>query len=57
MVMVIKCVIIWDTLQGMVIYPTKQEKENTLPRTNMAPENRPSQKESTIPTIHFQVLC
>ena len=25
----------------------------TLPETNIAPENRPSQKESSIPTIHF----
>ncbi len=35
--------------------------EVTLPETNIAPEkaheNRPSQKESSIPTIHFQVLC
>ena len=30
-------------------YPT------TLPRTNIAPENGPSQKENSIPTIHFQV--
>ncbi len=30
---------------------------NTLPETNIAPEKRPSQKESNIPTIHFQVLC
>ncbi len=29
----------------------------TLPETNIAPENRPSQKETSIPTIHFQVLC
>ena len=29
----------------------------TLPETNMVPENRPSQKENSIPTIHFQVLC
>ena len=29
----------------------------TLPKTNIAPENRPFQKESSIPTIHFQVLC
>ena len=27
----------------------------TLPETNMAPENRPSQKETSIPTIHFQM--
>ena len=25
----------------------------TLPETNIAPENRPPQKESSIPTIHF----
>ena len=25
----------------------------TLPETNVAPENRPSQKETSIPTIHF----
>ena len=29
----------------------------TLPKTNIAPENRPSQKETHLPTIHFQVLC
>ena len=29
----------------------------TLPRTNVAPENRPSEKETSIPTINFQVLC
>ena len=29
----------------------------TLPETNIAPENRPSQKESSVPTIIIQVLC
>ncbi len=29
----------------------------TLPETNIAPENRSSQKETNIPTIHFQGLC
>ena len=29
----------------------------TLPETNIATENRPSQKETHLPTIHFQVLC
>ena len=29
----------------------------TLPETNIAPENILSQKETSIPTIHFQVLC
>ncbi len=28
---------------------------HTLPETNIAPKNRPSQKETSIPTIHFQV--
>ena len=27
----------------------------TLPETNIVPENRPSQKKTSIPTIHFQV--
>ena len=27
----------------------------TLPETNIAPENGPSQRETSIPTIHFQV--
>ena len=30
---------------------------STLPETNIAPENKPSQEESSIPTIHFQGLC
>ena len=30
-------------------------KSITLPKTNIAPENRPSQKETSIPTIHVQV--
>ena len=30
---------------------------HTLPETNIAPENGPSQKESSLPTIHFQGLC
>ena len=29
----------------------------TLPETNIAPENRPSQKETSLPTIHLQGLC
>ena len=29
----------------------------TLPETNVAPENRVSQKESHLSTIHFQGLC
>ena len=30
--------------------------KHTLPETNIAPENRPSQKEIHLPTVHFQVL-
>ncbi len=29
----------------------------TLPETNIAPEIGPSQKETHLPTIHFQGLC
>ena len=32
----------------------KECKWNTLPETNVAPKNRPPQKESSIPTIHFR---
>ena len=35
----------------------EEDNNHTLPETNsnFAPENRPSQKENCIPTIHFQV--
>ena len=36
---------------------TPSTKAATLPKTNIAPENRLSQKEISIPTIHFQGLC
>ena len=29
----------------------------TLSKTNIVPENRPSQKETSVPTIHFQGIC
>ena len=32
-------------------------KHDTLPKINIAPENRPSQKESRLPTTNFQRLC
>ena len=35
----------------------KNQKGYTLPETNIAPESRPSQKETSIPTIHFQGPC
>ena len=34
-----------------------KETLDTVPETNIAPENRPSQKEVHLPTIDFQVLC
>ena len=30
---------------------------NTLPKTKITPDNRPSQKETNLPPIHFQVPC
>ncbi len=30
------------------------DKKSTLPKTNMSPENGPSQKETSLPTIHFR---
>ena len=35
----------------------KKMELSALPKTDIAPENRPSQKETSIPTIHFQALC
>ena len=34
--------------------PTENNTLPEIPETNIAPENRSSQKESSIPTIHFQ---
>ena len=39
------------------ILTTYLDVKGTLPETNIAPENRVSQKESSLPTIHFQVRC
>ena len=30
--------------------------ESNLPKTNIPPQNRPFQKETSLPTIHFQGL-
>ena len=46
--------------RGMVKKLVKQMLiELTLPETNIdiAPENRPPQSETSLPTIHFQGLC
>ena len=40
---------------GAFFIDSPQILRSTLPKTNIAPENRPSQKETSIPTIHFQV--
>ena len=34
-----------------------KQKVFTLPETNIAPENEPSQEETSIPTIHFYGPC
>ncbi len=49
-----------DTIQFPIVFLSSCPKQvglYTLPETNIAAENRPSQKETSIPTIHFQVLC
>ncbi len=35
----------------------RRVEHDTLPETNIAPEDRPPQKESSLPTINFQGLC
>ena len=40
---------LWDLDDDLYVH--------TLPETNIAPENGPSQKETSIPTINFQGLC
>ena len=42
-------------VEGFVMIYTRYG-QSTLPKTNIAPENRLSQKEIRIPTIHLQVL-
>ena len=43
---------------GLDLPPCNRRQDDiTLHETNMAPDNRPSQKETSIPTIHFHVLC
>ena len=40
-----------------ILKKNKNTVEDTLPKTNIAPENRPSQNETSIPAIRFRVLC
>ena len=44
--------------QGLeLVGPFSRKYMYTPPETNIAPETRVSQKETIIPTIHFQGLC
>ena len=42
---------------GNVLGHNKKMALHSLKLTAKAPENKPSQKKTGIPTIHFQVLC
>ena len=44
------------TREVLLFKKEHQHLQCTLPETNIAPENRPSQKETSLPTIHFQGL-
>ena len=46
-------VIFSNDQQGM---SNHRNETHTLPKANIAPENRPSQNETHLPTIHFQVI-
>ena len=37
--------------------PISKDSMITRPETSIAPENRPSQKETSLAMIHFQGLC
>ena len=48
----------WITFNLLI--PTKKNHQQltlTLSKSNISPENRPSQKEGSLPTINFQGLC
>ncbi len=50
---------VWPTISHQAGHwsshePSWNDDTDTLPKTNIAPENRPSQKETNTPTIHFQ---
>ena len=50
-----KCMNLWQhvTTKSAELFPWRV----TLPETNIASENRPSRKETSLQTIHFQGLC
>ena len=43
------------THNPQILKQNKKTISYTLPETNITPENKPSQKESSLATIHFQV--
>ncbi len=49
-----KFVVLWSWNNNKTHPRPNRQKESTLPETNIAREKRPSQKESSVPTIHFQ---
>ena len=42
-------------IEALQLIQSVPMKSYTLPETNIAPENRPSQKETSLPTINFQL--
>ena len=46
-----------DTKNQLWNWKTAKIINITLPKTNVAPANRVSQKESSLPTLDFQGLC
>ena len=52
-------------IQKLVVFKVEEKQVEwqgqyfmiTLPKTNVSPENGPSQKETSLPTIDFQGLC
>ena len=51
------CSVFFKKILGIFTPTFGKDYIYTLPKTNIAPENRPYQEETSTPTIHFQVLC
>ena len=49
-----KLIFYFSLVQSLGVLETCNLYGSTLPEPNIAPENRPSQNEISIPTIHFQ---
>ena len=45
---------LWYTKALQMMWSSTYQLQYTLPKTNIAPEKRPFQKEIHLPTIHFQ---